>query len=280
VAWPCCHDVEVPNDSDLPPAFAMGGTAELHDLGSGWVLKRFASWVPEAVVRREARLTSIAHGLGLPVPQIGDVGMVAGRLSFRLSRVDGRVLHEHLFEHPDEVSAIAERFASLHAAIHDARHDQLDEGRPRHRARIEQNATLDPATKSAVLRRLDELNDGRALCHGDFHAGNVMRTDADALVAIDWGAAHAGAPAADVAQTIVAMTEWLSMDVPGHWRHVTADLIDSYTAAYRNLRPDVVADVEHWRPVVAAIRLAAPHPPTSDEPLRRMAEAVRHGRHD
>lgn len=118
-----------------------------------------------------------------------------------------------------------------------------------------------------MLDRFDALASGDALCHGDFHAGNVLRAVDGALLVIDWGAAHTGSAAMDAAQSVVAMTEWLSMDLTAPQHQVVARFI----AAYRAARTDVADRLDDWIPVVAAIRLGVPHPPTSEAPLRALA---------
>lgn len=46
--------------------------------------------------------------------------------------------------------------------------------------------------------------------------------------------------------------------------------IERYEKEYFALRPEGREEFERAKPVVAVVRLALPHPPTSDETLRRI----------
>jgi hypothetical protein len=250
-------------EADLEEPFARGGTASLHRLSDGRVLKVFEDWVPEALVRNEALGARIASELGLPTPACGGVERVGDRFAIPMTEVRGGMLAEHLFANPDDTEGDAARVAAIHARLAACTHPDLRVGHGFNRSLLERS-DLEPAARARVLARFDELATGDVLCHGDFHAGNVLRTADGDLVVIDWGAAHAGSAAADATQTIVAMSEWLAMPIDPAWKVV----VERFLAAYRTARTDVGADIDAWTPVVAALRLASPHPATSEGPLR------------
>ena len=108
------------------------------------------------------------------------------------------------------------------------------------------------------------------VCHGDFHAGNIPVTAGGPFV-IDCATAHRGNPRVDAAQTWVAMTEWLAFPMPEPEHAALRVFIERYEKEYFALRPEAREEFERAKPVVAAVRLALPHPPTSDETLRRIA---------
>ena len=58
--------------------------------------------------------------------------------------------------------------------------------------------------KATVFEVLDSLPDGDRLCHGDFHPGNILRTDGEPVI-IDWPNVTAGDPTADYVRTDLMM---------------------------------------------------------------------------
>ena len=151
----------------LGTVIARGRDAEIVDLGSGRVLRRFASprrLEPEALVMR------LVRDAGYPVPQVFEVrpdGIV-------LERVDGPTMLEDLGAHPWRVHRHAGTLAALHRDLH----------------RV-------PAA-DWLPARLEHPMPGDVVVHGDLHPANVMLSRAGPVV-IDWSNAGRGPAGADVA---------------------------------------------------------------------------------
>jgi aminoglycoside phosphotransferase (APT) family kinase protein len=115
-----------------------------------------------------------------------------------------------------------------------------------------------------MLNCLDELPDGEALCHGDFHPGNIMVTVAGPII-IDWETATRGQPAGDVAYTSLLMQcAGLPSWTPRHM-HVllaaTRSLIRTrYLKAYLRSELATREQVGRWRtPIMADVTLRLEH---------------------
>ena len=84
---------------------------------------------------------------------------------------------------------------------------------------------------------------GRVLCHGDFHAQNLLAADGRVTAVLDWPNVVVAAPEYDVASTrmILTLTPVALLPVPAVLRPVLATLrrllTARYLAAYRGLRP-------------------------------------------
>lgn len=146
---------------------AHGRDAEIVDLGSGRVLRRFAGprrLEPEALVMR------LVRDAGYPVPQVFEVrpdGIV-------LERVEGPTMLEDLGAHPWRVHRHAGTLAGLHRDLH----------------------RIPPA--DWLPARLGHPAPGDVVVHGDLHPANVMLSRAGPVV-IDWSNAGRGPAGADVA---------------------------------------------------------------------------------
>jgi hypothetical protein len=57
-------------------------------------------------------------------------------------------------------------------------------------------------------------------------------------------------------------------------REAVARFIDAYERRYFEWSPAGHDEVTMWKPIVAAVRYSAPHPPSSDAPLLRIIECV------
>jgi thiamine kinase len=255
---------------ELRPPIATGGTADIHDWRNGQVLKLYRDVVPRTSVVREARITRALHDAGVRVPAVGELLEVNGRLALPMEKLSGPPLASRLVD--SESGARAGLVAAeVHAAMHAHKAESLQTMRVQFRWVIERGP-LSTEQKERVLRAMEALPDGDRICHGDFHAGNLLMTDSGPVV-IDCIVAHQGNPLADVAQTCVAMTEWLHIGLPESSRQAVERFIDSYERRYFEESPERRDEMVAWKPIVAAVRLSLGHPPSSDAPLLRMIEA-------
>jgi hypothetical protein len=112
--------------------------------------------------------------------------------------------------------------------------------------------------REQILKLLETLSEGQALCHGDFHPGNVL-ISARGPVVIDWMTASLGSPWADVARTSMILT--IGVKAAGDMVNPVIRLLSgqfhrTYLNRYRSLVPDGQAELARWLPVIAAARLA------------------------
>jgi tRNA A-37 threonylcarbamoyl transferase component Bud32 len=257
--------------AELGQPIARGGVSELYALPDGRVLKLFNRGWDARFAANEARITARLHALGLRVPAVGEPIEVEGRFGFPMQRLDGETLAERALTDPASAASGARTAAELHAAMHALTDPTLPPARSRFRSILESSQQLAPALREQVLCALHELPEHDHVCHGDFHAGNILLTAAGPF-AIDCATAHRGNPRVDAAQTWVAMTEWLAAPLP-RWAHAALRVfIECYEQEYFALRPEGREEFERAKPVVAAVRLALPHPPTSDETLRGIVQ--------
>jgi thiamine kinase len=206
------------------------------------------------------------------VPAVGELVEVNGRLGLPMEKLSGQPLALRLIDSVSgtEAGSIA---AQVHAAMHALSAPGLTDMRVQFRKIIDAGP-LSAETKARVLQTMDTLPDGDRVCHGDFHAANIMMTDAGPVV-IDCVVAHRGNPIADVAQTRVAMTEWLYSGLPVRSKQAVESFIQAYERRYFELTGAHRDEVAAWLPIVAAVRFSVPHQPWSHEPLLRMIEATR-----
>lgn len=249
--------------------------ADVWALGHGRVVKLYRAGARSDSAGHEAAAARLAHGSGVPTPDAVDVVTIDGRPGVVFERVDGPTVLEVIVSAPARVAALARDLARLHAEIHACGARELRGQRDRLRARIERVRIAPAGVTAAALASLDRLPDGGALCHGDFHPGNVVLT-ARGPVVIDWFDATRGEPAADVARTrvLVRFAAPPGAAAASAIDRVRAAFDDAYTAGYVALTALSRAAIDDWTLAVAAARLADPIPRAEYEALAALTLAL------
>jgi aminoglycoside phosphotransferase (APT) family kinase protein len=237
----------------------VGRTAEVF-AEDDRAIKVFRAGMPDIVGEHEARVAGVVDAVGIGAPGFHGSRRVDGRLALVYQRLEGPSMLERLGHHPLEVDSLARTLADLHLRMHLADGTGLDDQRDAMRHLIERGAVLlAPGSRDRVLARLDSLPSGAAICHGDFHPGNVLLTRTGPAV-IDWAGATRGQPAADVARTLFLLRD---SALPGHlpvpermvaWM-IRRRFARTYLARYRRGRRMSDAAIAAWRLPVLAARL-------------------------
>jgi aminoglycoside phosphotransferase (APT) family kinase protein len=178
-----------------------GFCSDVYAWGDGRVLKLFHGGISPADAQREYTATRAVHTAGLPAPAVFEIVEVESRHGIVFERIEGASLYEYTLARPWTLFAAVRLLAELHARLHQCRAPAgLPTLKDRLAARIDATTDVPEAEKLHARRRLADLPDGTALCHGDFHPANVLMT-ARGPVVIDWSSASRGDPLGDVAYT-------------------------------------------------------------------------------
>jgi len=120
-----------------------------------------------------------------------------------------------------------------------------------------QTCRLPLELRVALLNHLEQLPDGTALCHGDFHPENVLVAQ-DGVYVIDWPNATRGNPVADIARTtLLVLYSELPPDLPGRKEIMQQreQFYQTYLEHYQTFSGLDSAQLQSWMPIVAAARL-------------------------
>ncbi len=238
--------MDVPYTSAPGTWAGSGARADVYRSGP-YALKVFHPGTPPAQVFREAYVGALVAGAGLPAPRIYEVVGLDGRLAIKMDSMPGKTLHERLEQEPARWKEGLDALARLQAEVHQAPvrlpfalADWISQ-------RIQEGKGLEEGVKARALLLLDSLPTGTALCHGDFHGGNVL-ADGAAYTVIDWANATAGHPDADACRTYMIYA--LHMPV----------LAERYLASYCACAGRPAEAVLRWLPVLAAARFSEGFP--------------------
>ena len=262
----------------LDTPFARGRTADVFAWQPGQVLKLFHNWFALTEVEFEQRIGRAVHASGVRAPAvIGEIVQVQGRNGLIYERINGRSMLEVASSQPWQVFTLAKRFAALHAQMHEHIFNaDIPTQRSKLDHRIRHNESLPEALRTALLARLASLPDGEAICHGDFHPGNVLVTPQGDTV-IDWIDASRGNPLADIARTsIIFLGATATKQVPNIFIKMFMNLFHTaYVREYFRLRPHGVDEYNRWLPIVAAARLAEGMPELEQWLVAKIEQGLR-----
>lgn len=256
---------------------AQGRTAEIYVWDDQHVLKLYRDWCPSDWVEYEARIAGAIHEAGIPSPAASEIVEVNGRRGLVYERIEGISMLEDMNARPWMLLKHARALAELHVKINQKSITGLPAYKDRLRYDINNSSHLSADLREKVVAMLDNLPDGKNVCHGDFHPGNVILTKAGPIV-IDWMTASTGSLWIDVARTSLL----LSIGPKGAGKLVNPIIkmaIRLYHQAYLNryhvLVPDTKNGLDRWAPVIAAARLNEDILPEREA----LIEIVKEGQH-
>jgi len=227
---------------------------------AGGVVKLFRSSANTAAARMEATIMHVLQATGIPMPRFLGTVTIENRPGIVMERLNGIDQLSLLEREPWAAWTAAQNLARVHARLHAAvAPEQLPPLKASIAQQIEQSDAVPPACKELTIAALHRLPDGIAVCHWDFHPGNVIEV-ADGPRIIDWTSARRGDPLADVTRTLLILRGGaLPPSTPIHMRILTA-LVRSvvawrYLREYRRLRPFDDTELSAWFSVSVAARL-------------------------
>lgn len=244
------------------PLIADGASAQVYALPDGRVIKSYHGAVSDEMIAREAAASALASGFGVPaVGALARLGAdrVTGEEGRALifPRVDGETMMRVIRAKPWISGALLKAMSDL---LH-ATHAHEGAGLRSVKQVLETDIRYGPAPlalQDAVCAYLDQLPNGHALLHGDYHLGNIIMS-ATSPVIIDWAKAAQGSPAADLvrAEMLMRFGQGASDMATNIWRDWAARrLVREYLRSGAMAAAELVA----WRPVVALAWLRARAP--------------------
>ncbi|REE92757.1 aminoglycoside phosphotransferase (APT) family kinase protein [Paenibacillus taihuensis] len=239
----------------------VGNTASVYEWGQSDVIKIFHdASVAHYEAEKEARnAVAIDRLTGVRAPKFKGLTVYEGSTCLIYEKAEGPTMLSQIEANESSVEHYAKLLADLQVELHTVKLDAAPNMKREMENSIRRVGELSDAEKEKLASRLTRLPEGAALCHYDFHPGNIILT-ADGPMIIDWINALVGHPAADVARTYMLLAgsdvpegapDWVSSR--GH-RGIFAE---AYANAYFE-RSGVMGmqDVEAWLAPTLAVRVS------------------------
>jgi thiamine kinase len=253
----------------------QGRTAEIYAWGDSEALKLYHAGWPASAAAHEVDIGRALAGTGLPVPAVGRTLDVDGRYGLLFERIAGPSLLQQFSAKPWTVTESLRVFTDLHLTMHTVSVTGLPPQREQLTRLIAEAGAISRTIRTQALERLNQLPDGNALCHGDYHPDNVLMTQSGPVI-IDWGNASSGHPLADVARTELL----LQMGEPpasqkNRWLLTSARALvrRAYIRRYLRFHPATVGELAAWRLPIAVARVGEGIVEERDKLLRLIEKA-------
>jgi uncharacterized protein (TIGR02172 family) len=251
---------------------AQGGVSEVYFWGEKTILKLFKEGVSKHDIENEFKLNEAIRQCGLFIPQAIQIIEQEGRWGIIFEKAEGEPMLERILKNYSISYQEGRRLAEIHYKIHQCRVGNLPRQKEVFERRILKTDLLSNKKKYLVLKILMRLPERYAVCHNDFHPGNVILNLPGEMI-IDWADASGGNPAADVAKTLFLLKYAV---IPGSEKNISAPFRDSLYSRYleRYLALSGIAwdEITLWEVPVAAARLSEGVSKIEEERLMELVE--------
>lgn len=249
--------VQLDNNTEYK-MLCQGNTAEVFLYDDTTILKLFRDNFPQQIIATEFDLAKRVSEAITFAPKALEMVEYKTRIGILYEKIDGKDLIAEMMKKPLKINSYSKMLASVHAAMHSATADLGVDIKSNLLTNINAAAELSAEQKEKIAAYLNALPNGNALCHFDFHPGNVMIKD-NKFYVIDWMTASNGAAAADVARSYLLLRygELLfASPLVKLIAHVAEKHIGKiYLRHYKKLTGITDADVKKWLLPIAAARL-------------------------
>ena len=223
-------DIREVRKSKLGKKVAQGQCSEVFIWENSRVCKLFHDFIPPLNFEFEYNACIAAMSGRIPVLVAHGVVRIENRLGIIFDRIDGRNMDIDLRSRFWKLKDYMNIFVDLQNRIHkvvapknlNSQHELLENW-------INRSTPLPKHLRDAAIKALGRLPEGRQLCHGDYHFGNVILNDNGPTV-IDWQTGNSGNPLGDIAATEILN---LVPIVPSMLFHIVLPICKKRTALYR-----------------------------------------------
>ena len=148
---------------------ARGNTAEIFNAGDGKVLKLFKKGYSQSTVENEYGASHMAVSCAKYVPEIYEMIEINGRYGFCMERITGESLLEMVMTGRMDPKSFMSIFIKCHEKWLTITSEEL--------ISYKEWMINDISVKensSELIAKIEGLPEGKVICHGDFHPGNIL----------------------------------------------------------------------------------------------------------
>lgn len=178
----------------------IGNTAVVYEYEEGKVLKLFYEGYPKEAVEREFYNAKAIEKMDFLKPKAYEIVFYEKRTGIVYDKAKGESLLDWVMKTGD-LKECAKYMAELHRSILRNEISNVLDYKEFLKSNIFNISSDDLNNREEVLKVLDKLPEGNTLCHGDFHPGNILILDGQAMV-LDFMNICKGSFLYDVARTV------------------------------------------------------------------------------
>lgn len=248
----------------------QGNTAEIYRIEDKKVLKLFRPGFNRDDMEREYQNSVLAQNTLDCVPRVYEKVEVDGRDGIIYEEISGQDMLQLMLKSPLKIAKISKEFARYHYAIQKPVDENLVTVKEKLFFDIDNGQFLSEEAKIKLRKYMDKLPDGEALCHFDFHPGNVMIVEGKPII-LDWMTVCKGDICADAARTSILLKYGQIEHASAFVKRLLAmgkkRILKNYCKEYSKLTGISMGDIAKWELPIAAARLRESIPKSEREVL-------------
>ena len=253
---------------------AEGFTSQIFKWDEEHVLKLYRPPFSH-IAKREFEIMQFLSDYNLSIPYVIEMLEVDGRSGYVMQEINGLSFKDLLEDDMASVQRYANALGKLHARVHqcDVPSGYFSQIISRIGAIIQKGEKALSDLNDPVQTLLGKVQEGKELCHNDFHFGNVLE-DKSGLWMVDWNGAGFGDIHADVAKSIILMTYapiGLCLGPQAHQDRVR--IVQIYLDAYISENDLDAGLLKMWQ-IIRAAELISLHVPFADDLVRAIRELL------
>lgn len=175
---------------------ATGNTAEVFEYDEGKVCKLFKDGYPLDSIKREFENTLLMNTASINTPKAYEIIEHDGRHGIVFEKITGVDLMSEFLKNPEDKNLAARTIENLSKLQKELLSSESKNG-----------ISYKDYLRYFGFEKADHLPDGKNICHGDLHPGNIIRTPENKFYLIDFMNVCLGPKEYDVARTYVLLTE-------------------------------------------------------------------------
>jgi thiamine kinase-like enzyme len=178
----------------------IGNTAVVYEYEEGKVIKLFNEGYPKEAVEREFYNAKAIEKIDFLKPKAYEIVFYEERKGIVYDKAKGESLLDWVMKTGD-LKECAKYMAELHRSILRNEISNVPSYKEFLKSNLVNIPSDDLEKQEEALKVLDKLPEGNTLCHGDFHPGNILMLDGQAMV-LDFMNICKGNLLYDVARTV------------------------------------------------------------------------------
>lgn len=202
-------------------------------------IKVFNDNYSKADILNEALNQARVEELPINVPKIKSIETVDGKWAIITEYIEGDNMATLMKKNPDKKNEYLEQFVDIQIMVQKNTSPLLTKLKDKFSQKINA-ADVSPTIKYDLYTRLESMQKGNSVCHGDFNPSNIIIGKDGKTYVIDWSHATQGNPCADAARTYLLF--WLEGEI---------SLAEKYLDLYCSKNNILKKDVQRWLPIVA-----------------------------
>ncbi|HOT30765.1 MAG TPA: phosphotransferase [Petrotogaceae bacterium] len=241
----------------IEKCIGTGRTADVYEYGKEYIIKLFKSGFR---VGSEGKNSKTINSLeSIRSPKLIDIIEIKGNQAIVYEKIIGPTMMEKILCEPQNQSYYADMLAHIQYQMHKEVSSLKPNLKEEIKKKIRSSSKIRDSVKDYALKKTEIINSSCAICHYDFHPGNIVLSE-NGPVIIDWANVLIGDERADVSRTSLMLRAHISQN--GIKPYSIAEFSENNDFHSRYLKTYIkngsidIEELSEFEVITASVRLA------------------------